>query len=678
MCKDKLSFFSFQILKFAAVELCMLAIAFVYRASILFAYGNFGELNAYRYDILKSFIVGARFDMMVITYFLFLLILLALLTFAWWWRTIFVKISRIWSCIAVVLFSILLTCDFFYYRFFEAHFNLLIFGLVDDETQSILKSIWTDFPVIRIVLFLVLLSLLLCYIVKRIYRSAFLYRLSKGRISVYLFVAIIPLSLFLMRGRLGMFPLRAEDGFHSKNQFLNQVSMNGIFLLKDAWTYYHKNKLDPDIDKMLTEAGFASDRELVSKYLNIPIDSITADPLSYLIKTTDKDTFLVQNPPHVIIIQTEGMGLNYMNLQSASFQILGALEDELSHCIVFKNFMPYSGTTIHSLEGILTNSVLAPISLTNFYNTLILSSGLTPFKQAGYATSFVTGTKKAWRNLDVYIPAQGFDMYESRENIVHDVPGATENEWGAYDEFMFRQIRNKLDTVSRPQLIVAMSITNHSPYLPPPGYNAANIPVSADLKAKLANSDESFLKSFITFQYACNCLASFIRTIRNSDLADQTIIVITGDHSIKGIVPSSDNDMLGKHGVPLIMYVPERYLKNKTVDVTRWGSHKDIFPTVLNLALSEAHYYYLGNDLFSADLPNSFAIHPGVAALCNTGAISMESNQMYQWDEHTKLPVPVDDDANLQKFRQKVHVWKTVSKYVTLRSLNQSSNIKSL
>ena len=669
---SKTSSFSLQILRFAAVALCMLAMAFVYRTIMLFAYGNFSELKIYPYDILKSFFVGARFDMMVIMYFLVILILFAFPSFVWWWKTLFEKLGKAWSYIAIILFFILLTCDFFYYRFFDAHYNLLIFGIVDDETQTILKSMWTDFPVIRIVLFLVVLSWLLCLAVKRIYRSAFLYRLATGRISVYLFVVIIPLAMILMRGSLDTFPLRAEDGFHSKNQFLNKLTLNGIFTLKDAWKDYRKNKLDVDIDKMLREEGFTSEQELVSKYLNTPIDSMNADPLTYLIKKTERDTFLVKNPPHVIIVQSEGMGLNYMNLQSNSFQILGPFENELLYCIVFKNFMPYSESTIDSLEGILTNSVIVPISLTGYYNITHLASGLTPFKQTGYATSFVTGTKKAWRNLDVYIPAQGFDQYESRENIMHDIPEAFENEWGAYDEFMFRQILNKLDTVSSPQLIYAMSITNHSPYMPPPGYNATHISVSDELKAKLTNSGNTILNSFITYQYACSCLADFIHTIRNSKLADHTIIAITGDHSIRGVVLSSDNDMLNKHGVPLIMYVPDRYLNNKTVDTSRWGSHKDIFPTVLNLALSEADYYYLGEDLFSADTLNHFAVHPRVAAFCNTGVISMVNNQSYQWDEHTKLPAPIDDDANLKDFKQKVHTWKTVSKYITLQSLNKN------
>jgi phosphoglycerol transferase MdoB-like AlkP superfamily enzyme len=262
-------------------------------------------------------------------------------------------------------------------------------------------------------------------------------------------------------------------------------------------------------------------------------------------------------------------------------------------------------------------------------------------------------------------------MYESRENILHDIPDAIESEWGAYDEYMFRQILNKLDTVSAPQLIYGLSITNHTPYAPPPGYAAANIPLSDELKTKLANTDDAFLKGFITYQYACNCMAHFIRAIRNGKLADHTIIAITGDHSIKGVIQSPDNDIVGKYGVPLIMYVPDRYLKNKTVDPARWGSHKDIFPTVTNLALSEEPYYYLGDDLFAADMQDGFAVHTGVAALCNMGAISMVNNQLYRWDENTKLLVPIDNDPALQDFKQKVHIWKTVSKYVTLRSLDR-------
>ena len=37
----------------------------------------------------------------------------------------------------------------------------------------------------------------------------------------------------------------------------------------------------------------------------------------------------------------------------------------------------------------------------------------------------------------------------------------------------------------------------------------------------------------------------------------------------------------------------------------RYGSHKDIFPTLINLSLSNQKYFSLGNNLFDDPMPDS-------------------------------------------------------------------------
>ena len=41
------------------------------------------------------------------------------------------------------------------------------------------------------------------------------------------------------------------------------------------------------------------------------------------------------------------------------------------------------------------------------------------------------------------------------------------------------------------------------------------------------------------------------------------------------------------------------------INEKRYGSHKDIFPTLINLSLSNQKYFSLGNNLFSKNKPDS-------------------------------------------------------------------------
>lgn len=666
---QRVSFFSLQIFRFAILVLLLTFMAFLYRLVFLVTYADFSSLKMYWGDVLFSFVQGFRFDILVILYCLIVLLALAVLaTIFIKYQAIFIKISKIWAYIAVSIFLMLLIGDFYYYRFFNSHYNILIFGIIHDETQAVLKSIWIDFPVIRILIFMSLLLIALYWCINKIYVSAFFYKLAQNKSTKYLFIIIILLAAFFLRGRLGMFPLRMEDGYFSKSQFVNTLTMNGIFTFKAAYTDYKKNKLGTNINNMLAEEGFADEKELISKYTGVSKNSIVNDPLDYLLTETSVDTVLAAKRPHVVVLQMEGMGLNFMNLDSDDFQILGCLKEELPYCVVYKKFLPFMEGTIFSLEGLLTSNVMVPMSLTPYLTQRNLASVTTPFQNAGYTSTFITGAKRAWRNLDTYIPAQGFDNYESKENIMHDIPTAQEQEWGAYDGYMLEQIWNRLDTATSPQFIFGMSITNHTPYSLPKGYRVSNMIMNEQIKGKLLQNEKACFNAFSTYRYACDCLGNFIAKVRQSPIADNVIIAITGDHSIKGIIKLSENDILQKHGVPLILYVPPKLIANKVIDTSYWGAHKDIFPTLFNLALSNAKYYKLGCDLLSTHAANNCAIDVPIAVINDKGAVTTFNKKHYYWHSNSTL-YPVEDDQQLDSLYDDFRVWRAVLKYVTLRSI---------
>ncbi len=641
----------------------MCAVAAIYRIVFLLSYGNFQELSDYTKDLFVAFIQGTRFDILVNLYLIFPLVLFAVLGLIFKTKP-FYKLARIWSIIALILLSGLLIGDFYYYRFFGTHYSIIVFGLVDDDTTAVLKSITTDYPVIRVTLFLIALSFLYWFTVKKIYQWRFLIKLSTYRRNLILAVTILALGFIGMRGRLGLFPLRREDAYLSKNEFVNTLTLNGIFALKDAAKDYSENKIDVDVSKFLAKEGFSSAAQMVSAYTGIPESpEMQNDPLSFLRCTTPTDSLLAANPPHIVVFQMESMGTNVMDMQSSTCDILGSLKDELPHCIRFDNFFSSYDGTIFSLESILTATSIVPISKTIYASVPLPTSATWPFKHAGYKTYFVTGAKKAWRNLDVYLPAQGFDVYEGRETIAHDIPTAVEEEWGLFDEFMFDQAWNHLSAAKQPLFIYGMTITNHTPFELPKNYKVQNITISEEVEKRLLVSKNLAYDNLTTFQYACNCLGNFIRKVRESPLADRVIVVATGDHHNRGFLQATDDDFIGKYGVPLIMYIPDRYIQNKTIDTARWGSHKDIFPTIFNLALSGATYYKTGDDLFTKDY-NGFALH-----FSPTFFSAENGKASVSLPEKSKV-VP-NGNPNDYELSRKAWLWSICSKYLIMDALNK-------
>lgn len=646
---------------------CMLLLSFIYRLVFLAYYGSCTGWQEYASDLPFGFFQGLRVDTQVSLYFLFPLVILAILS-GLFRHKIFSVFARIWSSVAIILYAALLVVDFYYYGYFSSHFSISTFGVIDDDTHAVLQSIWEDYPAVGIALFFVALSTALVYLIRWIYRSVRLEKFSRKRLTGYLSFTAFPLVVLLMRGSIGLFPLRNHDAMASKNNFINMVCVNPILSLKDAYLTYNSSNQSWNVGEMLRAAGYTSAVQPVAEYLNMPADSIQGDPLDYLQRTTEYDKFLLENPPHVVFLQMESMGVNGLSLQSDSLDVLGTLKEELEHCIYFPNFLPYtSESTVGTLEGMVIFNVSGYVIQSAMESKQVLSSIANPFKKAGYETRFVTGAKQGWRDINIFLPAQGFDHVEGKEAIMHDIPQAEEEDWGVFDEYMFAQIWRDLQQASRPQFIYGMSITNHSPHRLPHSYTLSGITITEKLKARLLNGAEYTYKGLSTLRYANDCLGDFIHTIRHSPLAGRVIIAVSGDHPFKGFLRPHDDKLYDKYGVPFILYVPECYKKNKEVDVKRRGSHRDIFPTLFHLALSGASYYNLGRDMFGKEYENNMAVNPSDVIIAGEGAVDLQTGRYYRNYNDSAFVLENNPEA-AQLLTRRCHLWSTVSRYVTLRS----------
>jgi phosphoglycerol transferase MdoB-like AlkP superfamily enzyme len=665
---NRLSFHSLQLLRLLAMLCTLLILSFIYRLIFLFYHGHNTDWQNYLNDLPFGFLQGMRLDTQTSLYFLFPLLIIAVLASIFRHKMLSV-IGQIWSNVALIIYAALLIVDFFYYQFFSSHFSISVFGLIDDDTQAVLQSMWNDYPAFRIILFFVALSVGLSYVTRLIYRSERLMTLSARRFMPYLSLLIIPALAVLIRGNIGVFPLRNYDAYVSKNNFINAVCVNPILSLKDAYSVYKSSNNSWDADEMLRESGYTSAAQMIAEYLNIPADSVKGDPLNYLLCATDDNKFLSDNPPHVVFLQMESLGLNGLSLQSEHLDILGTLKDELQYCVCFQNFLPYTPElTIGTLEGLTVYNVSSSLAQSVMENKPILSSVARPFKNAGYETRFVTGAKQGWRNINVFLPAQGFDFVEGKEVIIHDIPNVEISDWGVFDEYMFMQILNDLQAATKPQFIYGMSITNHSPHRLPAGYTCSGINIDKQLAKRLLNDEEYTRNGLSVFRYSNDCLGNFIHAIRHSSLSDKVIIAISGDHPFKGFLKPYDDKPYDKYGVPFILHIPERYRIGREFDINRRGDHRDIFPTLFHLALSGASYYKLGNDMFDGNIENRMAICPSNIIITDEYAVELQTNQCYK-NNNDSIFVRHDDIESQQSVIRRHNIWMTIAKYVILRSI---------
>ena len=591
-----------SLLKLFLIYLSALLIFTLFRITILCQFGDFGDISNYKLDLLHSFWVGFRFDTCILAYGLLPVVAFGLVNSIFLGINLKFKLNeqlflKSYATFMIFIFIFLQILDFYFYKFFQSHFNSLVFGIIQDDTAAVLDSVWTDYPIIKICLLILFLLYIFNKIIAIISNLKFELFYKNFKATCILIIVLIPIYILALRGSIGTFPIETDDTAISPNTFINNLTMNGVFALKVAFEEQKKQTIHTDIDKTLKSYGFNNANEAVSSYLDTIVDSKIGLE-NYLESKTKENEFLKKNPPNVIFIQMESMSNYYLDLHSKELNLLGSLENQLPHCYLFRNFLSCCNGTIHSLEGLMVNTPMTPISQSSYLNVPLKSSVALPFKQNGYSTHFITGAKMGWRNLDKFIPNQYFDICEGSATLIEKVKNAQKCEWGTFDEYLFDRMFDVLNQKSTsPKFIFAMTTTNHTPFELPTTYKKPSIKLNKNITKRIRVNEDIAKKNFTNYRYANECLGNFIQKVRNSPLGKNTIIVATGDHNTLQVFDFNDSEMLQRYSVPLIMYLPDLYKPKNKVDTSRFGSHKDIFPTIFNYSLSNTTYLKSGNNL---------------------------------------------------------------------------------
>ncbi|BDD12738.1 phosphoglycerol transferase (plasmid) [Fulvitalea axinellae] len=590
-----------QVIKYFKAFGLAMGLFVVARLVYVLRFGGWDVVTGFAPDLLKAFAQGLRFDAQAVTYGflpLVLLILPLMFTRSKAYLKFANRASVVWLTFAFFVFTTLLVCDQQFYAFFQSHINVLAFGLVEDDTSAVLTSMWTDHPVIRLVLLTITTVVVANIALRKIFSTETKRYTSNVLQSLGVFLGFALFVFVCLRGSLGTFPLQVKNASVSDNAFVNTVAPNGLFTFIKAAGAKDNTREKTDPAKLLAKFGYKSVGKASEVYFG---ENRGDDIVKTMFARTAKDSLLEVLKPNVVFVMMEGMGNHYIDFQSEKTNVLGRLDKHMKEDIVFRNFLSGQNGTIGSLERLAITAPFTPISSTPHRFKTFESSAAYPFSRAGYYSSFISGGYVGWRHLDEMLPKNYFDQAIGKSAILKDVEGSKENPtWGAYDQYLFDRIFMQLERGNgQPQFVFAQTTNNHTPYELPDDYKAYPIALPEDLKSVLVESEEMAVKCLTAYQYANDCLGAFMDQLKASPFAENTIVVATGDHNIRNLVNYDKyNDLMAKYGVPLYMYVPKKLREKLEVNTERFGSHKDIFPTVYNLALSDAEYFDAGVNLF--------------------------------------------------------------------------------
>ncbi|TWO27142.1 LTA synthase family protein [Campylobacter insulaenigrae] len=389
---------------------------------------------------------------------------------------------------------------------------------------------------------------------------------------IFLNILLIYVYVVALRGHFIYNALRASNYEFSTIKAFNEISTNPLMAFSWAYKEY-KNQ---------------------QEYKSVDIKQLhqLEEKLFPMFDTTLTHQNHAKN--HIYINIMESFGLNLAEFSTENVNLLGNLEKHFEQDIVFTRFLSSANNTIESLNRLV---FLSPNIISNglYQKEKLAFTPLQIYKNAGYKIIFVYSGNASWYNLGNYFKNQGVDEVIDENTLIQDFPQAkkTKHKYGIADEFMYKKIYSIFENAKNPTLVISLSISAHRPYI-------------HKSKTKLINEndlDEKILNHFIisdsigalnAYAYANDEFGKFLDRIKESSFGENIIIAATGDHRFRDIKMDTKYQKAFAYSVPFYLYIP-KYLKNDIYyDKNRIGSHKDIFPTLYNLTLSNTKYLSLG------------------------------------------------------------------------------------
>ena len=338
--------------------------------------------------------------------------------------------------------------------------------------------------------------------------------------------------------------------------------------------------------------------QIVTQKPDAKIDNL----YKYLKEITPKNEKLSKNPPNVIVLMVESFGLPILKYQSNSFDILRSLKKHFDNGILFTNIISSYNGTIGSMESMLLNIPALPgytcYGQSKYQHSTFKTAAALVYKKAGYNTEYIYGGDLTWRNVGNFFAKEGFDEITGKAKInrVLHLKREDNHDWGVYDQFLYEYILKDLNSSKKPKFIYAMSTNNHPPFVLYKHYKSKKLTIPKELEKHFKGDKDLILKRLYDYQYALDMVGKFLDKFRKTPYAKNTVIAITADNNtIEGVI-SYDDFLNESKKIPLFLYIPKNLIDVK-IDTSIPGSHKDIFPTLYDLTLSNQPYYSIGHSL---------------------------------------------------------------------------------
>lgn len=465
---------------------------------------------------------------------------------------IFKSKSVVTGLLSIFVFTIIFIglIDALYFKFLKEHIGFSFFHQLDSDNNISLWKYVTDYWYMAI-LGIVSTTAVTIWLRQSLHKTQ-----KTNWVSLGISIALV---FLVVRGGFRLKPLRTADSGSYLSSSTHVVSYNVPFYIFESW------------QNPITTPGFIDGFETSISSSNFAKDSIVT--------------------PNIVIIVLESFGKEYTGLnRGMTHTYTPFLNSLFPKSICCHNAYANGLKSVDAVPAIFTG--LPKLSSTAIIHSP-KSSNQVPslfncLQSLGYYSSFFHGANNETMGFKSYLTTNGLhdyyglDEYPNKEDL--------DGHWGVLDEPYLQYVSDNLSTQKQPFVSGIFTLSSHHPYTVPTEFK------------------DSFLKGNIpihkSIQYSDMALKKFMESCEGSDWFDNTIFIITADHSAENLLHAYRTPS-GKFEIPLILYSP---ILLKPQAIRKTVGQIDILPTILDYVGYPKNITLLGNSIFERNT-NQFVAH---------------------------------------------------------------------
>ncbi|MBC5992372.1 LTA synthase family protein [Pontibacter cellulosilyticus] len=532
-----------------------------------FNYSTFGEATAG--NTLLAFLYGLRFDFAAISIINAPFILLSLFPWGNTLNPVYQRVLKVWFILTNAPFIALALVDVEFFKFIGKRSSnevATITADIMDQLGQLMQNYW----------FIVLGFILVVYLLAKVYPSLKEpYTFQKNillRAMRLLFMAA--LAVLAIRGGWQLKPLRVSHAFILEPAALGHLSLNSPFT-------FIKGIGKPQLE---LKNYFPNQESLLA--------AMAFDPAKYSQQNGEP---LNEN---VVVIILESFASEYVGALNNGQGYTPFLDSLATQGILFKNAFANGRKSIEALPSVLSGipSLMQEPYITSAYQANKLHGLGTVLQDAGYKTAFFHGAANGTMGFNNFSKQAGVQEYYGLDDYplekrAEDFDGL----WGIFDEPYLQYVAHKLTDYNKPFFATLFTLSSHQPYTVPAKY-----------KGRFPKGE---LEIHESIGYADHALREFFKTASKQPWYNNTLFILTADHTQKSIAPAYQNE-LGYYRVPLLLFHPGK--KFESINPEQVAQHTDIFPTIVDyLNINTNKVLPFGNSLLDTTTNGSAILYNG-------------------------------------------------------------------